>query len=501
MAGTTETLTAAQQLPALQVVVPFLTAAVVAMVRYEPVAWALSVLATFWALINSVLLVMAVSDGSVISYAMGGWAPPWGIEYRVDALSAFVLFLVSLTASIIVIFARKSIQWEIAEFKQGWFYTMYLLCLAGLLGITITGDAFNAFVFLEISSLATYTMIALGRDRRALLAAYRYLIMGTIGATFYVLGIGLLYLLTGTLNMADMSVRIAEVGLEPPVIAALSFIFVGLALKIALFPLHSWLPGAYAYAPSFATAFLAATATKVAVYLMVRFFFSVFDASRLFIDLPFNEILIGLSLIGIFGASFTALFQDDLKRLLAYSSVAQIGYMMLGVGLANTQGLTGGLVHLLNHGITKAALFLAVGVMYYRLRSCQLSALSGVGRLMPFTTACFVIATLSLIGVPGTAGFVSKWYLGLGAIEAGHWWIVIAVMLGSFLSVIYMGRVLEVAYFQEPTTSAAVVPTRPWSMVTATALAAAGALYLGFETSWSADLAEAAAAMLLGEGV
>ena len=173
-------------------------------------------------------------------------------------------------------FARRSVAFEIEGDKQAWFYTMYLLCLTGLLGITITGDAFNAFVFLEVSSLSTYVLIAMGRDRRALLASYQYLIMGTIGATFYVIGVGLLYLVTGSLNMVDIASRLGPASVEQlrPIVVALAFLTVGISLKLALFPLHVWLPNAYAYAPSFATAFLAATATKVAVYLFLRIFFS-----------------------------------------------------------------------------------------------------------------------------------------------------------------------------------------------------------------------------------
>ena len=199
-------------------------------------------------------------------------------------------------AAVIAPFARRSVAAEIAPDRVAWFYTMYLLSLTGLLGIAITGDAFNAFVFLEISSLSSYALIGLGRDRRALVAAYQYLILGTIGATFYVIGVGLLYVSTGTLNLGLMAERIVAVEQTRPVLAALAFITVGISLKLALFPLHVWLPNAYAYAPSTATVFLAATATKVAIYLLVRYLFSVFGAGFVFADLPVTPIFMVLSI-------------------------------------------------------------------------------------------------------------------------------------------------------------------------------------------------------------
>ncbi len=195
-----------------------------------------------------------------------------------DRLSSFVLLLVSGMAALVLPYCRASIEREIPREQHYLFYAMFALCLTGLLGITITGDAFNIFVFLEISSLSTYVLIALGPDRRALVAAYQYLVMGTIGATFIVIGIGLLYLMTGTLNLADMASRLPEVRGSRPVLAALAFLTVGISLKLALFPLHQWLPNAYTYAPSAVAAFLAATATKVSIYVLLRFFYTVFGA-------------------------------------------------------------------------------------------------------------------------------------------------------------------------------------------------------------------------------
>ncbi len=202
--------TVTAQLAGLQVVIPLLGAIIGAFFRRGTLAWAWATLITAITPVIAFSLLVQVWTTGPISYHLGGWPPPIGIEYRVDLLNAFVLVLVSLVSAIMMPFARRSVAHEIDGDKQAWFYTMYLLCLTGLLGISITGDAFNAFVFLEISSLSSYVLIAMGRDRRALVASYQYLIMGTIGATFYVIGVGLLYLVTGSLNFADIAARLGE---------------------------------------------------------------------------------------------------------------------------------------------------------------------------------------------------------------------------------------------------------------------------------------------------
>ena len=267
-----------EHLPALQVVLPLFGALIAALVRRPLAAWLVTLVVSVACLVVAVLLFQRVLSDGVISYRLGGWDPSLGIEYRVDIVNALILVLVTAVAAVVAPFARLSVGSEIPEDKVAWFYTMYLVAMAGLLGIAITGDAFNAFVFLEVSSLSSYALIAMGRDRRALVAAYQYLIVGTIGASFYVIGVGLLYMMTGTLNLVLIAERIGDVETIRPVLAALAFIVVGISLKLALFPLHVWLPNAYAYAPSVATVFLAATATKVAIYLFARYVYSVFGA-------------------------------------------------------------------------------------------------------------------------------------------------------------------------------------------------------------------------------
>lgn len=492
-----------QHLPALQVIVPLISAPLAVLLRHGGLAFGLVTAGAWLAFATAMALWFQVEANGPLSYHLGSWAPPWGIEYRVDRLSSLVLLLVSGMAAIVLPWGRASIAREIPRNVHYLYYAMFGLCLTGLLGITITGDAFNIFVFLEVSSLSTYVLIALGRDRRALAASYRYLIMGSIGATFIVIGIGFLYLTTGTLNLADMATRLRDVQNSRPVLAALAFLTVGISLKLALFPLHQWLPNAYTYAPSAVTAFLAATATKVAVYVLIRFYFTVFGESLIFDKLPLPKIMLGLSLLAMFAASFIAIFQDNLKRLFAYSSVGQIGYITLGLSFDSISGLTASIVHLFNHGLAKGAIFLLIGAMVLGLTKGgatppvpSFDRLNGLAKRMPLTCLGIVVAGLSLIGVPGTVGFISKWYLILAAMEKGQFWLVGAIVLSSLLAVAYVWRFVEVAYFRTPPAhSEAHEP--PLSTLIPAWLLVLATLWFGFDTSFTVGTAADAAQQLI----
>ena len=301
-------------------------------------------------------------------------------------------------------------------------------------------------MFLEISSLSTYALVATGSDRRALVSAFNYLVMGTIGATFILIGIGFIYMLTGTLNMVDLAERLPAVGQSRTAFAAFAFIVVGLCLKLALFPLHLWLPGAYTHAPSMVTVFLAATATKVALYALIRFSFSVFQMEFSILALSLESVFIVLGIVAVCAGSLVAIYEPDLKRGLAYSSVAQVGYMAIGMGIGTAAGLQASLIHLFNHALMKGTLFMALAAMIYQLGGSRLESLRGIGRSMPLVSACFLLGGLSLIGVPGTAGFVSKWYLVVAAAEREQWLLVFLILAGSLLTAVYIWRVVETAW-------------------------------------------------------
>ncbi|HEY9031416.1 MAG TPA: monovalent cation/H+ antiporter subunit D family protein [Kangiella sp.] len=479
-----------EHLPILQVIIPLLAAPICLILREAQLVRWFTFIASVLAFSVSILLLQQVQAHGTLSYSLGGWDAPIGIEYRIDLLNAYLLILVTSISSVALFAAGPSLRNELSERKETYFYVAYLLCLTGLLGILATGDAFNVFVFLEISSLASYTMIAMGRDRRALWASYQYLIMGTIGATFILIGIGLMYMMTGTLNMYDLAERLPEVQQTKTVFTAFAFFVVGVCLKLALFPLHLWLPNAYAYAPSIATVFLAATATKVAIYVLLRFIFSVYGFEFSFSHLPLQEILVALGLMGVFAASIVAIYQTNVKRLFAYSSVAQIGYMILGLGVGSKTGLTATLLHLFNHALMKGAIFLALAGLVYRVGSVHLRAFSGLGKQMPWTMAAIVVGGLSLIGVPLTVGFVSKWYLVLALLESNWWPIAVLVLMGSLLAVIYVWRIVEVAYFRKAMQDTAPYKEAPLMILIPTWILVLANIYFGIDTGFTVGLSE-----------
>lgn len=491
-------MTLTEQLPILQILIPLVSAPLIVLIGSRRLTWSLAFTASALSFVIAILLLMQVIDGSIISYQIGGWAPPLGIEYRVDATNAFVLMLVSGISTLVLPYARESVKFEIPERHHTLFYAAFMLCLTGLLGVTITGDAFNVFVFLEISSLSTYVLIAQGsyRDKRALTAAYDYLIMGTIGATFFVIGLGMLYMATGTLNMADLADRIADQGANRTVRAAFAFIVVGMGLKIAIYPLHLWLPRAYTFAPSAVTVFLAATATKVAIYILLRFTFSVFQPAFMFEVNTLEFIILPVAILAMFAASFIAIFQSDFKRMLAYSSIAQIGYMLLGISLLTETGLTATIIYLFNHGITKATLFMGVGILVLRSGGSFYNRIQGMGKTMPWTSGAIVIGGLSLIGVPGTAGFISKWVLVEATIEKGWWPVSVLIVLSSLLAVIYVWRVFETLYLKAPLAGTD-YKEAPLSMLIPMWIMALACIYFGFATDVTLTAARAAAQGLL----
>ena len=490
-----------QHLPVLQVVVPLLFAPICILLRRHNLVWGVVLLSCWTSFAIAMLLLQQVLTGGEIIYAIGGWDAPWGIEYRLDILNVFVLLIVTGIASIVITFARESVHKEISEDRIYLFYTAFLLHLTGLCGVIITGDAFNIFVFVEIASLSSYAMISACRDRRALLAAFRYLILGTVGATFILIGIGLMYVMTGTLNIADMAERIRDVQDTRTIVTAFAFFTVGVCIKFGLFPLHYWLPNAYTYAPSVVSAFLSGTTSKVFIYVLLRFLFTLFGAEYAFEIMHLDIILMVVAILAIFSGSIAAIYQDNIKRMLAYSSIAQIGYMVLGISLVSVSGLMAGILHLFNHALIKTALFMIVACFFFRFDSVSLKDLKGVGRQMPWTTMAFVIGGLSLIGTPLTVGFISKWYLIVAALEKDWWWLAALILLGSILSVIYIWKVIEVIYFQssgsQSDTGAIKYKEAPLSMLIPVWVIIFANIYFGVNASWVTDIAQQAAVYLM----
>lgn len=423
----------------------FLFASLLTAVIGRRAAYWVALIATGVAFVTSLAGLEKVVREGRWSYHLGGWAPPIGIEYVLDPLSAFVAVVITGVAFPVLLYSKNPTEVEIPH-RSGYYYSVCMLFLTGLTGMTVTGDLFNLYVFLEIASLSGYALVAVGEDRSTV-AAFRYLLIGTIGASFYLLGLGFVFIMTGTLNMADNARLLSSVYGQPSVIAGVSLMVIGMGIKMALFPLHVWLPDAYTYAPSSSSALLAPIGTKVAAYVVVRILYFVFEDDFVVHTLPLSDIILWTSLIGIVVGSVMAIAQNELKRMLAYSSVAQIGYIGVGIGLANPLGLIGAVLHVLNHAFMKASLFMVAGNLRAAVGHSDITRLNDTLRKsMPWTMAAFTVSALSMVGIPPMAGFFSKWYLVMAAIEKSAWMTLTVILLSSLLTAVYFFRVLEKVY-------------------------------------------------------
>lgn len=387
------------------------------------------------------LLIEILAGGSQpIHYAMGNWDAPLGIEFVVDPLNGFLVCLITFIALCAGVYSLVFInrgQW----IQQSGYYAMMGLLTVGLCGMTLTGDVFNLYVYLEISSLSCYGLIALGGNR-SIPAAFRYLMIGTIGASFYLMAIGFLYAITGSLNMADMSELLQGQMDNPLVLIACVCLVAAFGIKMAIFPFHVWQPDAYSFSHPGASPLISGAMSKVPAFAMIRFFYFLFGIDHLVIQ--HITLIIGImGAIGMLYGSIMALTHIDFRRILAYSSVAQLGYIALGIGIGNYYGLTGGYLHLVNHIFMKGGLFFAIGAIQYRYGIININQFGQLHKKMPLTCFTLVMGSLAMVGIPPTGGFFSKWYLMMGALDKKMYVYIVVLILSSLLNAVYFLRVLE----------------------------------------------------------
>jgi len=443
------------QLPAIIVLAPMFGAILVGLLgnRDHRICFPIVITSLLVSLCATIAAAQEVFTTGAIDYFVGGWEEPIGIgiHLRIDSLNALILVLISVVVVLVSFFSIRRAGDQHSE-KTPQFYILYLLLCVGLLGISITGDAFNLFVLVEVSSLTSYGLVAMGSSKRGTHAALNYLLMGTVGASFYLLGVGYLYLTTGTLNMQDIHTILQTnetIRDSNAVIIAFLFILVGIWIKMAFFPLHGWLPNAYSYCPSTSACILAPLMTKVSVYVMIRVMIGVFGVEWVFVHFGWSHLVVWMAVIAILAGSMLALAQREIKKMLCYLIVAEVGYMVGGAWLSdpNHWGLTGALYHILADAMMTLCLFLAAGVFAKRLGAVEIKDLEGLFKKMPLTSVAFVIAALSMIGVPPTAGFFSKFYLIRGGIEGGHWEYVAALLISSLVNAVLFFRIFEIAFF------------------------------------------------------
>jgi len=395
---------------------------------------------TFTLLCFSIFALKLSNSYGTIVYSVGSWKPPIGIALVLDSLTSFMLVTVNLVAFIISIYAINYMERYTSKWK---FYTLFLLMLAGMNGVIITGDIFNLFVFLEIASVASYALVAFGTERHELEAAFKYAVMSTVGSLFILIGIVFLYSYTSTLNMADMAAILAQNGAGNVGLMVSVLFIMGFGLKAALVPFHAWLPDAHPSAPAPISAMLSGVLIKsLGIYTICRVFFNVIGLS-----LQISSLLMFLGVVSMVIGVFLAIGQWDFKRLLAYHSISQIGYVVLGIGLGTPLGILGGLFHLFNHSIFKSLLFLNSGAVEYSTGTRDLQKMGGLREKMPVTSTTSLTASMSIAGIPPFNGFWSKLVIIIAAVEAGYLGYAFWAVLASILTLASFTKVMKYGFF------------------------------------------------------
>lgn len=431
-------------IPILIIISPLLAAFLVLLTRKYKI-----ILATT-SIIASIVFISTLSSrilsGDKVTYHLGGWQGPLGISLVIDGLSFFFSSIVLGLGLLVIIYSIPERRYSRT------YYFLLLISLSSMIGIIYTADIFNMYVFYELLSLVVYLLIAYNMKGMALRASFNYLIMGGVGLSFFLLGIGFLYAMTGTLDIYHIAEQLPAAFNSSTRMVIMSFVLIatGMGIKIAVFPLHGWLPDAHSMAPSPVSALLSGVTVKIGIYCLIRMIYSVFSTETFSIISSSHTILIVLGVVTLlFGASM-ALVQTDLKRLLAYSTINQIGIIFIGLGIGTELGLTGALFHVLNHAIIKGTLFFCAGIMIAEAGTRDVQGLSGFGRQQPAITFAFIIASLGMIGIPPTNGFVSKWLICLAAVEAGHAVLAVIILMASAVTAVYYFRVIQILFSGPP---------------------------------------------------
>ena len=439
------------QLPAILFLLPLFAAISMPVVCLKHRHWSQPIsVATLAAMVLvSILNLHNVIHHGEVRYVFSGWTAPLGIEWVADGLASVILVLLSALSLLGVVFTGPTSPKDLGG-RIVHYHTLILLLVSSMIGIVFAGDLFNLFVFLEVAAISSYALIGVAGGR-ALFAAFRYLILGTLGASLFLLGVSYLYAVTGTLNMTDMVDRLPFLLNSKALLGGLLFMFIGLGIKMALVPFHSWLPGAYTYAPDSISPILASLVTKVALLAWVRIIYWVFNASIIINDIP---ILLLVEVVGalaaVIGASL-ALAQRDIKMMFAYGGISHIGIILIGISQGNPTGFVGGVFYLLNDSVMQAGLFFLAGVAFCQYGVRTIDDIGRVGKQAPWITGSLIVMALGMIGLPPTGGFFGKWYIILGALEAGNYVSVAAVLLCTLLTLAYFVKLFEGIFRQTST--------------------------------------------------
>ncbi|WP_408958011.1 proton-conducting transporter membrane subunit [Natrinema sp. 74] len=495
----------------LLIVVPLLAATLpIALgLRYDRTGWGVAALATTGLFAAAVALASVVFADGEVTHELGGYEPAFGIQLVADEFSVLIVLLVTAVAAGVLAYTRRGGP------RGNTFYTAYLLLVGGLLGISLTGDVFNLFVFLEITSIATYALVASGDGPESAVAALKYLILGTVAASMYLIGVAFLLMATGTLNMVALATQIPAAERPLLIRAGFGFITVGFATKVAQWPLHTWQPSAYQQAPDGATPLIAALVSTASAYAFGRLIVTVFGVDYLAGMGNAAAIVLTIGCVSVLAGTVLAVIQTRVKRMLAYSSVSQFGLVIAAYGVVIAGGsetaFVGATIHLLGHGLLKAGLFLSAALVATSHGARTVDEYAGLAKRRPIVAGAMAVLLLALVGVPPGVGFVGKWYIALGAVQSQLWPVAAVIFLSTMLTLAYAARLLEKMYFTPPTvetsrsrpaatdggtTAAAAIRGEGSAdavsvgMIAVVVIAAVGAVALGFAGGTIADLLE-----------
>ena len=421
----------------------------------------------------ALVLMACYAIGTSGIYHMGGWPTPIGIDLRLDALANLLLLAVSLVGFAVALY---SVDYMRRFTARGHFYSLFLLMVTGMNGVILAGDLFNLYVFLEVAAVASYSLVAFGCAHEELEASFKYIVLGSLSSALILIAIALVYGITGTLNMAHMAGRIAETGMDAPLLLAFGLFICGFSFKTALVPFHAWLPDAHPAAPAPVSAMLSGVLIKaIGIYVLARLVFNVFgvDESEL-------GLLRWLGVLSMVVGGLLAAGQKDIKRLFAYSSISQVGFMVLGLGLGTPLGLVGALYHLINHSMFKSLLFLNAGAVEYATGTRNLKKLGGLNRALPVTSATSLIGSMSIAGIPPFNGFWSKLIIILACVESGYYGFAAVAVAVSVVTLAYQLKVQRLAFFASLPDAMQNLRREPRLMALAMILLATGCIALSF---------------------
>ncbi|MED5274827.1 MAG: proton-conducting transporter membrane subunit [Pseudomonadota bacterium] len=487
------------QLPILILVLPLLIVPICLFIRDKGQVYILTLSVSLINLLLVCFLFLEVHANNTIFYELGGWKAPIGIRLQADLLSCYFLLLINLMSFICILSGRKIIEKEIHPQNIYLFYIAWLLCNIGFSGLILTNDIFNLFVFLEISSLSSYFLISQGMHKGSNIAALQYLFVGSIGAVFILLGIGIIYSHLGTLNMTDISEKFLLIEIPKSLIFSIGLLIIGIAIKSAIFPLHTWLVRTYTYSPSIIVTYFAGTSTKVGIYILIRVFLDILNVINPLEQYSLIELILFISVIGVLLTTTYAIKQLDLKKMLAFSSIAQLSYIVIALMIFTNESVTASLVHIFNHSIIKTGLFLIIATIFVSSKQINTEDLAGLGKQYPYMMAAFVILSFGLIGIPLTSGFISKWYLVTAILDSNFWYLSIIVLVTSFMTLFYIWKLIEKIYFLETDKSGSqsIMTHQGLGILILTTLT----LYLGIDTTFTVGISESISNLILSGGL